>query len=232
MENNKSTLTFSQALKLYTGNSIQKFVLKSVPVTFLAYMATLVCFHILLGLENGIAAAHKEITESLISDMFMMMDCTIGIAIIMTLTFEKRLPGGKFFRTTKGGFDTYKKMRAALSIAIITLVVLYISAVYIVNAVGIFPLSNGFGSCVSTAIFLILAVGINNFAYMIKNDVARSLTNLFVFFVFGIIGILSAEVVDGSLGIFHLIMAIMTVGVVPISHKLMLENYRKNRWDN
>lgn len=231
MEKNKTSLTISQALKMYNGSSLSKLTLQVSCIMAAIYIATIAAFTLLIGTENGFAAAHKKISETFIGGMFLAVDGGIVVTVISILTYEKKLPGGKFFRSVKGGFNTYKKMRTALVLSTMIGICLYASMICVLNAV-IPIMIYGTATCVSVAVFLLLGVGIINFVTIIKNDIARTLLNLTLLCALSLVGGFTVYFNNGRLGIVHIIAAILAIVLIPISHKLMLTSYRKHRWNN
>ncbi|MDE5755017.1 MAG: hypothetical protein K2H89_10845 [Oscillospiraceae bacterium] len=231
MKKNKTSLTISQALKIYNGSSLLKLTLQFSCIMAVLYIASITFFTLLIGTENGFAAAHEEVSETLMSSMFLAMDGGIAVAVISILTYEKKLPGGKFFRTVKGGFDTYKKMRAALVLSTIIGICLYTGIICVLNAV-IPIMIYGTATCISVAVFLLLGVGIVNLVNVIKNDIARTVLNFILLLALSLVGVITVYASEGKLGIVHIIAAILAIVLIPISHKLMLASYRKHGWNN
>lgn len=231
MKKNKTSLTISQALKMYNGSGLPTLTLQFSIVITALYIATITFFTLLIGAENGFAAAREEVSESLISSMFLALDGGIVVAVISVLTYEKKLPGGKFFRSVKGGFNTYKKMRTALVLSTIIGICLYLGIICILNAV-IPIMIYGTATCISIAVFLFLGVGIVNLINVIRNDIARTVLNLILLLALSLVGMFTVYSSDGKLGIVHIIAAILAIVLIPISHKLMLASYRKHRWNN
>lgn len=231
MEKNKTSLTISQALKLYNGSSLPKLTLQFSCIMTVLYIASIAFFTLLIGAKIGFAAAREKVSESLTSSMYLAMDGGIATAVISVLTYEKKLPGGKFFRSVKGGFDTYKKMRAALVLSTIIGICLFAGIICVLNT--FIPIMvYGTATCISVAVFLLLGVGIVNLVNIIKNDLARTLLNLILLFMISLVGVITVYVNDRKLGSVHIITATLAIVLIPVSHKLMLASYRKHRWNN
>lgn len=231
MKKNKTSLTISQALKIYNGSSLPTLTLQFSCVMAVLYIATIAFFTLLIGAGNSFAAAREEVIESHISSIFLTMVGGIAVSITSVLTYEKKLPGGKFFRSVKGGFDTYKKMRAALVLSTIIGICLYTGIICVLNAV-IPIMIHGTATCISVAVFQVLGVGIVNLVNAIKNDLARVLLNLILLLALSLVGVITVYASDGKLGSVHITAVILAIVIIPISHKLMLASYRKHRWNN
>lgn len=231
MEKTKKTLTLSQALQLYNGASLPKLTLQLVGYMVVFYVASIAFFTFMIGLDKGFAEAHKQISENLLISIYLGIVGGVSIAILSLLTYEKKLPGGKFFRSVKGGFTTYRKMRTAFQLSIVIGICLYTGIICALNA--LLPIMvHGTAICISVAVFLLLGTGVVNLVNMMKNDLARSILNIIVLFAFGLTGVLTVLVGEGQLGLVHLVTAILAVVLMPISHHLMLASYRRHRWDN
>lgn len=230
MEKSKSSITISQALKLYNGSSLPKMTILVGCIMAAIYIAAIIVFTVLIGLESGFAAVRKEVSEAHMGNMLLLFG-SIGAAVISLLTYEKKLPGGKFFRSVKGGFETYKKMRTALLLSNIFGICLYAGIICAINA-AVPIMEYGTATCVSFVIFLMLGIGFVNLINMLKTELARSLLNVIVFFLFGFAGVFTVWFNDGKLWIIHIIAAVIAAVFIPVTHKLMLNNYRKHRWDN
>lgn len=231
MKKNNSSLTISQALKVYNGSSLPKMIFMFSCMMTLIYIGTIVFFFLMIGLQDGIAAARKAVIESPISSIFLAMYEGIDVVIISVMTYEKKIPGGKFVRSVKGGFETYKKVRTALTITTIIAICLSMSIIGALNA-AVPIMIHSTATCISVGVFLILGIGAANFVNMIENEFARGFLNVIILFALSILGVLTVHFGDGKLGIVHIIAAILAVLLIPISHNMMLASYRKNHWDN
>lgn len=231
MEKNHNALTLSQALKLYNGSSLPKLTVQLAGCMVLYYVGSIFIFTVLIGLDRGFAAAHEEVCKTLMSNMYFAIVGGITIAVFSLFTYEKLLPGGKFFRTVKGGFDTYKKMRTAFELSTSIALCLYSGIICVINAI-IPIMEHGTGTCISVAVFLLLGECLTNFINTIKNGLARSVLNLLILFALSLVGVFTAYFNSGTLSIVHVTAAILAIVLMPISHNLMLANYKKYRWDN
>ena len=124
MESN-APLPPSQALKLYSGKSIGEMIFFFAGIALVGYLSTILIFLLLIGLDNGFANARQEICDTLMSNMFLAIDGGIVTSLMSLMTYDKEIPGGKYFRSVKGGFETYKKMRIGNLITAITVIFLF-----------------------------------------------------------------------------------------------------------
>ena len=107
-------ITLSKAMKLYNGRSMPEFILKMSLVSICIY-AVIIVYKVLMILlrGDGTEELQSEMADSSLSSSFLLFSAGMISLVMSQLTFEKHMPGGKFFRTVKGGFDTYKKASAA-----------------------------------------------------------------------------------------------------------------------
>lgn len=230
MKKNNSSLTISQALKVYSGSGLPKMILKFTCIMTIIYIGSIVFLTLLIGLQSGFETAHKEISETPFISIFLAMYGGIDVVIISVMTYEKKIPGGKFIRSVKGGFETYKKVRTALTLTTIIAICVSMGVICALNTV--MPIfKNGTATCVSVTVFLMLGIGTANFVNMIENELARSFLNIIILIALSTAGVLTVYLSNGRLGTVHIIAAILAALLIPVSHKMMLASYRKNRWD-
>ena len=219
-----NSLTLSQAHKIYTGDCMGLYALKLSIGGILMYSASLVAF-IILGLldEGSFVEAMKELRSTPIPNVFLMMDIGIILTIFGQMNYEKQYPGGKLFRTVKGGFDTYIKMKKANLIIRITamIFVLAFSAMLdIADAKDLLFI----GSCLLTGLWLV------NLTSLIKNPAVKGVLSGIVMFGAGVCGIMFPRI-SYSLRI-PLITVIVSIPLVIITHMALLKSYKKHYWDN
>ena len=230
MESN-TPLTPSQALKLYSGKSIGEMIVFFAGIALVGYLSTILIFLLLIGLDNGFANARQEICDTLMSNMFLAIDGGIVTSLLSLMTYDKEFPGGKYYRSVRGGYDTYKKMRLGNLITAIAVIFLFVGTICAINA--IFPiLVYGTATCISMLIFLLLGIGIGNLLSMIPSGAIRGGVSVITFFALDMIGIISVYASEGKLGIVQIIAGVIALVLIPVSYKLMIINYKKNRWDS
>ena len=157
---------------------------------------------------------------------------TMLVLTRMMASYDKNIPGGKFFRTVKGGFDTYAKAQKAFIVEGAISLILFCMFLAILDAIGIIEIGNGIGSCIALVITIFLARAIASFSRMIKNSITRMIMIMFVFFVVDLLGVLQIEAFGGKIGLLHVVLAVVTIVLTIISEKAVLHNYRKKYWDN
>ncbi len=230
MKNN--TLTLSQAHKLYTGNSIGQYVLKLNLGGILAYTSSIIFFLIIMMLSKGnISGAFKELNGTAVVNTFLTIDAGVILMITELINYGKQYPGGKYFRTVKGGFDTYKKMKnAALAARVVSLISIMIFGA-IMDLSSIIKLTHGTSDILYIGAFLLISIGLVNFMGSIKNLALRGFLTPFVIFVAGLFGVILPDIFDSNTGI-ALAFTVAAIPLIIISQKVMLNDYQKNKWNN
>lgn len=231
MNKNGSAITMSKALKLYNGRSMGEMMLKTSLFSIGSYAATLLLF-VLMGAvsSGGFDAARNDIGESMVSDTILVIDTAIINLILSQLTFEKHMPGGKFFRTVNGGFDTYRKASSAVCISRIVNIAVTAATAGLLHISGIMKLKYGMASVITAIIFLVLAIGICNLISMIFNSTLSAFLSTAVFSVIGITAIIILRENGGRLGAVQLIAAAAAAVLVPVSQIMLMKVYKEKRW--
>lgn len=227
MKKNKS-LTLSQALKLYTGDSILKWILEWSGLALGMFLGCIAVFGVINGLEDGFDRVFENIADTPVLGVLVSAGNAFTIIVILNMTFERTLPGGKFFRSLKDGFNVYGKMRLALMVSSFFIISIYTAIVYILDRAVFHFMANGAAVYISVFTFSLLAIGITNLIQIIK---ARLVFGGMIFLLFIISGALTIVSGNDNIGIVHIIAAVLAVVLIPVSHKLMLADYRKNRWN-
>lgn len=226
-----NSLTLSQAHKIYTGDSMGMFALKLSIGGILMYSATIFTFFIIMLLSEGnVSDALKELSGTALINTFLTMDAGIVLMITGLMQYDKQFPGGKYFRTVNGGFDTYRKMKNASLIArVIALIsIMLVGAIF--DRLGLFKLSFGTSDVLYIGAFLLIGIGLINFMNLIKNPAVRGFSTPFIIFAAGLLGVILPNILDGKI-YFALAVAVIAVPFIVISQKVMLNDYKKNKWN-
>ena len=225
-----NTLTHDQAYKVYTGNGMLIHILKISGFCILFNLLGFVFFLIIaLIMEGNVSAALHTGYGSMMSVVFAVS----GIIFVVPIGFvdrDRHLPGGKYFRTVKGGFDTYRKMKdASLIVYMVSLALIMLFGV-ICERVGVFKYEHGVADIFAVVAFLLLSVGLLNLMNLIENPELRVAAMVITYFIVSCIGVLYV-LYDYANVTFALIVAAVSIPFIAVTHKMMLSNYRKNRWD-
>ncbi len=228
MKKNNSTL--SQALSIYTGDSIPKFIFRFTAFATLLYAGTVLFFFLMIALQSGFSRTYEDFKGDAFIAMYIGMDIAIVIAVTLLSTYEKDEPGGKFFRSVSEGFDAFTKMRTALTLAVPASTIVSLAVIFLINTAAGFDKKIA-AICLSTGAFLLLAIALANFLNMIGSKTARGLLTTLMLMIFGAGGAMLAFEKDDRLGIIQIIAAVLGIVLLPVSNRAFLAHYRKKRWD-
>ena len=229
MKNN--TITLSQAHKMYTGNSMGLYAFKLSIGGILMYCAFLFYFFIFsLISEGNVSDAVQEINNTMLIRSLLTLDAGCILMITGLVQYDKQLPGGKYFRTVNGGFDTYIKMKNASLIARIIILVSLMTFGAILGGLGLIELSSGIIDIVYIGAFLLISIGLINFVNLVKNPAVRGFITPFAIFAAGLPGVIIPEVTEGNICVALAITAI-AIPFIIISQKVMLSNYKRKKWN-
>ena len=195
-----NSLTLSQAHKLYTGNSMGTSAMILSLFGILSYLASLLFIFLTSWISRGNAAeAMQELNGTTVVNILLAVDSGIILMITGLINYDKQYPGGKYFRSVTGGFETYRKLKSASLITRIAA----LSAVMIFGALtdilGIIRFTNGMSDCFYIGAFLLVSVALVNFMGLIKNPAVRGFLTPFVVFAAGVFGVMLPRVFDGNI---------------------------------
>ncbi|MBR4628581.1 MAG: hypothetical protein IKO47_12980 [Ruminococcus sp.] len=197
----------------------------------LMYSATISAFFIVMLMSQGsVSEARNELSGTGFINTFLAIDAGIILMITGLMHYDRQLPGGKYFRTVKGGFDTYRKMKNASLIARVTALIAILIFGAFSHLLGVFKLSYGISDIIYIGAFLLLSIGEVNFMNYIKNPALRGFLTPFIIFATGLPGVILPNVFDGNIYI-GLAVAAVAVPFILISQKAMLSDYKKNKWN-
>lgn len=227
MEKNKSTVSFMEAFRIYKGDSFisQCAWLTLVPLITLAVYKFAFVFMGMLG--NGI----EKKSESNLNFVIVALSCGVVVILRLVLMNDKETPGGKYFRTVKGGFDTYAKAQIAFWAQTVAAVTTFLVIVLVLNAIGLLPIKRCVISLISIFIFVFLGSAIASFFKMINNVSVRQCIILLVFLILYSPGLVVETVCDKMSPIFLGAAAAATVLLTIISEIVVLKNYKKKHWN-
>ena len=229
MKNN--TLTLSEAHKIYTGNGMGMCALKLSFGGILMYSASVFFFFIVILMSEGsVSEATKELSGTGFINTFLTIDAGIILTITGFMNYDKQLPGGKYFRTVTGGFDTYRKMKNASLIARVISLILILTFGAAFDLAGIFKLAYGTSDIIYIGAFLLISIGEVNYVSRIRNPAVMGFTTPLIIIATGLLGVILPNVFDGNICI-ALAVALIAVPFIIISQKSMLNYYEKNKWN-
>ncbi|MBR1863748.1 MAG: hypothetical protein IJ806_06655 [Ruminococcus sp.] len=231
MEKNKIKLTPSQALRLYTGRGTGRWISSVTGVMLGVYVASVLTLAGLAGADRGFSFSAELMREKGLGIMVFAIVAGTAGTILSVMSFEKDAPGGKFFRSTAAGFEAFRKMRVGMLTVIVASTAAFLASVWLLDI--IFPIMNNCTSvCISIGSFLLLATGLSGLVNIISNSSCRGIVNCVIFMAFSLGGAALVVFSGGRLSAVHAIAAVSAAALIPIGHRVMLDNYREKRWND
>lgn len=233
MRGNKSSLTISQALKLYTGTGLAGTILGLAVYEVVFYAAAAACMTIIIMFSEGIsyAGAVSNIAETPAGDCVMVFAPGIINCIVLLSQYSKDKPGAKMLRTVKGGFGTFVNYRAGVYISELLSTILFGAAALLLDIAGIAKIHGGLSAVIALVVSNIAAIGIITFILPAKNEFVLGAGSVITMFaVTGACTIMLSMFFDDLIP--HLIVGIVGAVLVAVSSKVYFAYYRKNRWDS
>lgn len=228
MENKRSSVSYGDAYRIYTGRSFTNgIVLFSIGAVVM--FAGVMLLMTLMMLSDG---DYTEGKTSFFSITIAAVYCNMLIITRIQSSFAKGVPGGKYFRTVKGGFDTFAKAQKAFIAEGAVAVLVFCAFLAVLDCFGIIDIGNAAGSCLMLFITVFLARAIASFGRLIKKPVTRTIIMMFVLYAVNIFGIMLIETSGGKIGVLQIVLAAAAVVLTVISEALVLRDYRKTRWNN
>ena len=233
MQENKSPLTISQALKLYTGTGLGGTVLGLAAYEVLFYIGAFVSMTLMIMLGEGISypEAVRNIAETPAGDCVMVFAPGIINCIVLLSQYTKDKHGGKFFRTVKGGFGTFVRYRTGVYNSELLSMLLFGTAALLLDIAGIAKIHGGLSAVIALVVSNIAAAGIVTFMLPAKNELVLGAGSVIAMFaITGSCTILLPMLSDNLIP--HLVTGIAGAVLAAVSSNVYFAHYRKNRWDS
>ena len=229
MENKRSSVSYGDAYRIYTGRSFTNgIVLFSIGAVVMFAGVMLLMTLMMLADNDDTDLRSKSFFSITIAAVY----CNMLIITRIQSSFAKGVPGGKYFRTVKGGFDTFAKAQKAFIAEGAVAVLVFCAFLAVLDCFGIIDIGNAAGSCLMLFITVFLARAIASFGRLIKKPVTRTIIMMFVLYAVNIFGIMLIETSGGKIGVLQVVLAAAALILTIISEALVLRDYRKTRWDN
>ena len=228
MRENKSHLTVSQALKFYTGTGLAGTILGLAAYEVIFFAGAYAMMTLVIALSEGISLSNavSNIAEAPAGDCVM--------AFAPALINYRSAPGGKLFRTVKGGFDTFARERVGIYISTVLAALIFCIFAFLLDLIGIAKTQNGLSAVIAVFVSSLMSLGAGTFALLIPGDALRGFASVLISFVTGagvaiVLNIL--RTLNGSL-LPHIIAGIVGAALMIISAKVYLSYYKKNLWNS
>ncbi len=229
----ESKLTVSQALKLYTGTGLVETILVLAAFELAFYIGASVCMTLMIMLGEGISyfEAVRNISETPAGDCIMAFAPSVINCIVLLSQYSKDKPGGKQFRTVKGGFETFVSYRTGAYISMIFSMIIYGGVVLVLSLFGVLGLHGGVSAAIAAVVSVITAMGVVTFFLLIEDERVCALVSVVA--ALSITGSCTAllPMLTDSL-IPHLIIGIIGAVLASVSTSMYFSHYRQKRWNS
>lgn len=233
MRENKSPLTVPQSLKLYTGNGILLFAAQLVWLEMLFFIASsaVLILMIMLGEGMSYAEAAESLADVPVIDILMALSVSFMNCLMLNTQYKKGFPGGKLFRTVKGGFDTFAGYIKGAYIAVLIASAADCCVFLLLDTTGLVKLHGGISAVIAAVVSMTVALSVAALALMSEYVGIRVLVS--VLMPAGIVtaGALLLPALDMGY-IPHIITGVAGTVFMVISAKAYLSYYKKNLWNN
>ena len=236
MKNKKNGLTLFQSYRLYSGGGFLSSFLVFAIGEILVY---LFCVSLELGLDScfdghSTADVLHDLSSNLSqrgnSDPTQWIFATTLSTSILLQQFDRSNPGGKFFRTVKGGFSTYRKYRFVVNMIILVSAVICATVAFLLDYFGIIGLKGGIVSSIACVTSVVYSTSVYCIAIRIKNKVFSSVTSILTVVIFsGIFG--SLPLMGTEVMIPFIILLAIGLVLFPISMRSYFSYYKRVFWD-
>ncbi len=224
MKKNDS-LPFWDAVKVYYGTSLVRIFI----CMFLLPVSAVLLFVTSIFLMSG----GKEEALCVSSIGVILFFCSAYMFFIMDVRVNSsNLPGWKFLKTVKGGFDTYAKAAVtitAVSVLVVLLYSLIAALLYIADIVSLF---NTPGACFALWISEMVLIAVIVFLRLIENTTVRLLAYSAVLFQVLLLYLLLLHTVKSMSAAVWIISAAASMLMIAVSSKVSISYYKKKIWEN
>ena len=215
---NKSPLTVSQALKVYTGTGLAGTILGLAAYECVFYVGAYAAMALVIALSDGTSflEATANIAETPAADSIMAFASALINCFILLVPHDRNAPGGKLFRTVRGGFGTFTRSRIGIYISAVLAALIFCVFALVLDLGGIAKLQNSIYAEAAAFILTLAALGAGTLALLT---------------VGGVIGLNTLAALNGS-ALPHIFVGIGGAGLLAIAVKIYLTYYKRNLWDN
>jgi len=238
MKDKRSELSMLQAYRLYTGESPLKSVLILVFMEIICYgaLSYLTRWMDFFSDDLSSAGAFKEAFMSLSqrdgSHPFSWMNgIVVGIGLVlMTLRFDRSNPGGKFFRTVKGGFETLKKYCIIVHLTFFVSTLVCAIAMFLLDHFEIIGMEGGIVISIAFVTSVVFSMVILCFTSRIKKVVLSGAIGILAVMIFNFLLWVITIIKSDTVLPYVLLLAIGLV-LLPISMRSYFYFYKRVYWD-
>jgi len=239
MEKNNSKIGIAEAMRIYNGKDPVKQTLCLWGILTLVFYAFYIFARIVTGFAIGDfwntpdnSSDNFDFYDGVCRSVFVSLMCyatTTGTLLVHFQEFYKNSAGGKYFRSVRGGFDTYSKMKTGTLISCICGMLLFVTVVFLVNTV-LHLVYHGLAVCVTVFLVSLLGIAASKLICMIKIQAVRTMIYIITINLYSIVSSCILETTECRFSIAHVVILILAVILIAITHLGTIRNFRKNHW--
>ncbi len=218
MKNKNNIYSMSKALKIYNITSIPK-------TTAYLCIFNLLTYFILTLIIHTSAESQSEL-----QNLLMIVILSTTPLLMLSNLFSKVMQGNKYIRSLPNDFEIFKKAKYAITLSVILSQIIFSMIICTVNIIKP-SMDYGIQSCISITLFSLVGSGVLIIFQIFKNTAAQ-LIAFFILLLFSFSGFIVVPLNDGKLGIIQIAAGITAVILIPLSTKIMLNDYKKKYWKN
>lgn len=236
MRENKSPLTVSQALKVYTGTGLAGTILGLAMYECVFFVGAYAAMALVIALSDGTSftEAISNIAETPAGDCMVAIAPALINCLILLVPYDRNAPGGKLFRTFRGGFYTFARSRIGIYASAVLATMLFCVFALVLDLIGLTKVQ--YSGCAEAAALIatLAALGAGTLALLIPNDAARAFISVIICFAVtagGALALSIFSILKDSI-IPYIIAGVGGAALLAVSVKAYLSYYKKNLWDD
>ena len=234
MEKNNSKFSISEAMKIYNGCDPVKQTLCLWGIVTLVFWAWILLIKLMTGFTLGVVieTSDSETASALSRTTFttsMFYAGAIGSVIGQIREYYTHTAGGKYFRSVRGGFGTYSRMKAGQMIAEVCGLAFFVTVVFLINSV-LHLIQGCLAICGTVFLLSILLLSVLKLVRWIQNQFLRISAYTFLLYMYLFMSACIVGVTNGKLSTVHIVLLILALILFPLVHFADLKHFRKYHW--
>lgn len=238
MKDKRSELSMLQAYRLYTGESPLKSVLvynflMIICYGGLSYLTRLMDFFSdELSSDSAIEEAFMSLSQRDGSHPFSWMNgIVVGVGLMLiTQRFDRSNPGGKFFRTVKGGFETFKKYRIIVHLTFLVSISVCAIAMFLLDHFEIIGMEGGIVTSIALVTSVVFSMVTLCFTSRIKKVVLSGAIGILTFMIFTFL-LWGITIIRSDTVLPYVLLLAIGLILLPISMRSYFSFYKRVYWD-
>ena len=221
-------------MKVCTGSGLAVTVLVLALYEAAFYAGAYMSMALVIALSDGVSLAEavSNIAETPAADSIMPFAPAFINCLLLLVPSGQNAPGGKLFRTIKGGFDTFGKSRIGICLSSVLAVLIFCLFALLLDLSGLAKTQHPFLSQTAVFVSSLPALAAGTLARMIKNDTVRAAATVLLCFAVNTGGtiLLNIQASLGSDMLPHIVTGAAGAVLLITAARLYLSYYKKQLW--